>query len=81
MRWSGTWWTDAAGGVPRHLIADPIVGRCALPTGPIGSGEDADHQAERTTRFGDPVPLPPFGIDLETDEFGTPSDVRPHRWP
>lgn len=61
----------AAGSVPAHLIVDPLAGRCVLLTEPYGTGERAGHRAERTSEFGEPVPLGVLGITLDTGEFGT----------
>ena len=61
----------AAGQVPAYLIVDPLVGRCVLPTEPHGTGEQADYRTERTSKFGEPVPLDVLGVTLETGEFGT----------
>lgn len=60
----------AAGHVPAYLIVDPLVGRCVLLTGPHGTGEQADYRTERTSKFGEPVPLDVLGVTLETGEFG-----------
>ncbi|MCT2590387.1 Uma2 family endonuclease [Streptomyces sp. N2-109] len=61
----------AAGRVPAYLIVDPIAGRCVLLTEPTGWGEGADYGVERTSKFGDPVPLDLLGAILETSEFRT----------
>ncbi|MFI5688518.1 Uma2 family endonuclease [Streptomyces sp. NPDC051636] len=61
----------AAGGVPVYLIIDPFDARCLVLTEPVGSGRSADYQSKRTRKFGDPVPLPFVGIDLDTSTFGT----------
>ncbi|MCR8574404.1 Uma2 family endonuclease [Streptomyces sp. Isolate_219] len=71
----------AAGKVPAYLIIDPIVAHCVLLTEPVGAGEEADYTVQRITKFGDPVPLEPLGVELDTSEFGTLPNVRPHRRP
>ncbi|MFI5521108.1 Uma2 family endonuclease [Streptomyces platensis] len=71
----------AAGKVPAYLIIDPIVAHCVLLTEPAGAGDEADYTVQRITKFGDPVPLELLGIDLDTSEFGTLPNVRPHRRP
>ncbi|MFJ8360122.1 Uma2 family endonuclease [Streptomyces sp. NPDC093984] len=71
----------AAGGVPIYLIIDPIVGHCVLLTEPTGTGEEADYQLQRVTKFGAPVPLKPLGIELDTTEFGTYKGIKPHNRP
>ncbi|MFE0376013.1 Uma2 family endonuclease [Streptomyces inhibens] len=71
----------AAGKVPAYLIVDPVVGQCVLLTEPAGSGEDADYRVQRISKFGDSVPLELLGVKLDTSEFGTLPNVRPHRRP
>ncbi|AZS71788.1 hypothetical protein DDE74_13245 [Streptomyces lydicus] len=71
----------AAGKVPAYLIIDPIVAHCVLLTEPVGAGEEADYTVQRITKFGDPVPLEPLGVELDTSGFGTLPNVRPHRRP
>ncbi|MCX4634336.1 Uma2 family endonuclease [Streptomyces sp. RPA4-5] len=71
----------AAGKVPAYLIIDPIVAHCVLLTEPAGVGDAADYAVQRITKFGDPVPLELLGIELDTSEFGTLPNVRPHRRP
>lgn len=71
----------AAGKVPAYLIIDPIVAHCVLLTEPVGGGDEADYTVQRITKFGDPVPLELLGIELDTTEFGTLPNVRPHRRP
>ncbi|MFF9024331.1 hypothetical protein [Streptomyces eurythermus] len=71
----------AAGGIPVYLVIDPIMARCVLLTKPEGQGEDADYFAQEITKFGDPVPMDDLGLELDTSEFGTLPDVRPHRYP
>lgn len=61
----------AAGRLPAYLIIDPLAGRCVLLTEPRGSAEGADHAVERTAEFGDPVPVGPLGVVLDTAEFRT----------
>ncbi|MHC5907125.1 Uma2 family endonuclease [Streptomyces sp. S6] len=61
----------AAGGVPAYLIIDPFEARCLVLSEPSGRGMSADYQSERTRKFGDPVPLPWLGIELDTSRFGT----------
>ncbi|MFJ8494631.1 Uma2 family endonuclease [Streptomyces sp. NPDC094038] len=71
----------AAGRVPVYLIIDPIMAHCVLLTEPVGTGEEADYQVQRISKFGAPVPLELFGLELDTDTFGTLPRVRPHRYP
>jgi Uma2 family endonuclease len=71
----------AAGKVPAYLILDPIMAQCVLLTRPEGDGEDANYLTQQITKFGDPVSLEVLGLELDTSEFGTFSDVRPHRYP
>ena len=71
----------AAGKIPAYLVLDPIMGHCVLLTKPAGQGEDADYLSQEIIKFGDPVPLEVLGLELDTSEFGTPSNVRPHRYP
>ncbi|MFD8966479.1 Uma2 family endonuclease [Streptomyces sp. NPDC059568] len=71
----------AAGKVPAYLIIDPMEQQCVLLTEPAGSGEAADYRVERTTKFGDPVPLDLLGVELDTSKFGTLPPVRRHRRP
>ncbi|GAB7108335.1 Uma2 family endonuclease [Streptomyces phaeofaciens JCM 4814] len=61
----------AAGGVPVYLLIDPFKATCLVMTEPVGTGPTADYQSGRTRKFGDPVPLPIIGIDLDTSRFGT----------
>ncbi|MEU3031051.1 Uma2 family endonuclease [Streptomyces incarnatus] len=71
----------AAAGVPVYLIVDPVMAQCVLLTEPAGTGEDADYQVQRVTKFGDSVPLESLGLKLESGDFGVFPDVRPHRYP
>jgi Uma2 family endonuclease len=71
----------AAGGVPLYLIIDPIMAQCVLLSEPTGKGDEADYRTQRLSKFGDCVPLAALGIELETAEFGTLPNVKPHRWP
>jgi Uma2 family endonuclease len=71
----------AAGRVPAYLIVDPIMAHCVLLTEPQGSGDGADYQVQRITKFGNPVPLELLDVKLDTSEFATLPGVRPHRWP
>lgn len=61
----------AAGRVPAYLIVDPLAGRCVLLTEPTGAGQEADYRVERTTKFGEPMPLDLLGVVLDTGEFKT----------
>lgn len=65
----------AAGGVPAYLIIDPSAAKCVVLTEPGGSGEQADYRTERTSKFGEPVPLDALGLTLDTSDFGTLPDV------
>ncbi|WP_128428430.1 Uma2 family endonuclease [Streptomyces cyaneus] len=71
----------AAGKIPTYLILDPIMGHCVLLTKPAGQGDDADYLSQEIIKFGDPVPLEALGVELDTSEFGTLPDVKPHRYP
>ncbi|KMS67774.1 MULTISPECIES: Uma2 family endonuclease [Streptomyces] len=71
----------AAGKIPAYLVVDPIMAQCVLLTKPAGQGEDADYLSQEIVKFGDPVPLEVLGAELDTSEFGTSPDVRPHRYP
>lgn len=71
----------AAGRVPTYLIIDPMAAHCVLLTEPIGTGDDADYEVERTIKFGAPVPLDMLGVELDTTEFETLPAIRRHRRP
>jgi len=71
----------AAGKIPTYVILDPIMGHCVLLTKPAGQGDDADYLSQEIIKFGDPVPLEHLGIELDTTEFGTFPNVKPHRYP
>ncbi|MEU9335891.1 Uma2 family endonuclease [Streptomyces sp. NPDC048290] len=71
----------AAGGVPAYLILDPIMAQCVLLTKPDGKGEEADYRAQHVAKFGEALPLDILGVELDTTEFGTYPNVRPHRYP
>lgn len=71
----------AAAKIPAYIIIDPIMAQSVLLTEPVGHGEDADYRRQRITKFGDPTPLEPLGIELDTSEFATYEKVRPHRYP
>ncbi|MGW1889053.1 Uma2 family endonuclease [Streptomyces sp. NPDC002004] len=71
----------AAGGVPAYLIIDPVVAHCVLLTEPVGTGEEADYQAQRISKFGDSVPLELLDVELDTREFGILPGVRRHNRP
>ncbi|TXJ85366.1 Uma2 family endonuclease [Streptomyces lavendulae] len=71
----------AAGRIPTYLIVDPIMAQCVLLTNPAGQGDDANYLSQHVTKFGDPVRLKALGVELDTSEFGTLPDVRPHRYP
>jgi Uma2 family endonuclease len=61
----------AAGRVPSYLIVDPFAAKCVLLTEPVGAGEDADYAVERTSKFGEPVPLGTPEVKLDTSDFRT----------
>ncbi|WP_327676801.1 Uma2 family endonuclease [Kitasatospora sp. NBC_00458] len=63
----------AGGPIPVYLIVDPIKGQCVLLTEPMASTASGvpDYWSERTTKFGDPIPLERLGITLDTGDFGT----------
>ncbi|MFG2883340.1 Uma2 family endonuclease [Streptomyces sp. NPDC048297] len=71
----------AGGKIPAYLILDPIMAHCVLLTKPAGRGEDADYLTQEIVKFGDPVLLEDPGLELDTSEFGTFPNVRPHRYP
>ncbi|WP_377271495.1 Uma2 family endonuclease [Peterkaempfera sp. SMS 1(5)a] len=62
-----------AGGVPVYLIVDPIEARCVLLTEPLPRGESGPggYRTERTSKFGEPVPIPELDLTLDTGEFQT----------
>ncbi|WP_406093045.1 Uma2 family endonuclease [Kitasatospora purpeofusca] len=61
----------AEGAIPVYLIVDPIKGLCVLLTEPTRAAASGlpDYVAERTTKFGEPVPVDLLGITLDTTEF------------
>ncbi|MEV6973812.1 Uma2 family endonuclease [Kitasatospora sp. NPDC093806] len=61
----------AEGAIPVCLIVDPIKGLCVLLTEPTRAAASGlpDYVVERTTKFGEPVPLDLLGITLDTTEF------------
>ncbi|MFF8769201.1 hypothetical protein [Kitasatospora sp. NPDC015120] len=63
----------AEGTVPAYLIVDPIKGVCVLLTEPSRAGASGlpDYAVERTTKFGEPVPVDLVGVVLDTSEFRT----------
>ncbi|WP_217211249.1 Uma2 family endonuclease [Streptomyces sp. AC550_RSS872] len=71
----------AAGKIPAYLVLDPIMAQCVLLTKPAGQGEDADYLSQEIIKFGDPVPVEHLGLELDTTEFGTFPNVKPHRYP
>jgi Uma2 family endonuclease len=71
----------AAGKIPAYLILDPIMGHCVLLTKPASQGEDADYLSQEIIKFGNSVSLEVLGLELDTTEFGTFPNVRPHRYP
>ncbi|WP_037958109.1 Uma2 family endonuclease [Streptomyces violens] len=71
----------AAGKVPAYLIIDPIVAQCVLLTQPVGAGDEADYRTQQITKFGESLPLPLLGAELDTSEFDTYKGVRPHSRP
>ncbi len=71
----------AAGQIPAYLVIDPIMAHCVLLTNPVGKGEEADYRKQHIVKFGEPLPVEALGLELDTTEFGTFPDVRPHRYP
>ncbi|WP_037675677.1 Uma2 family endonuclease [Streptomyces griseus] len=71
----------AAAKVPAYLIIDPVMAQCVLLTNPVGAGEEADYRKQFLVKFGEPLPLDILGIELDTKDFGTFPNVRPHRYP
>ncbi len=63
----------AAGSIAVYLIVDPIEGVCSLLTEPSRAAASGrpDYLSERTSKFGDPVPVDVLGIVLDTTEFQT----------
>ncbi|MDH6627698.1 hypothetical protein M2271_005525 [Streptomyces sp. LBL] len=53
------------------------MAHCVLLTEPIGTGDEADHRAQRITTFGAALSLESLGIELDTSEFGTYKGVKP----
>ncbi|MFF2038891.1 Uma2 family endonuclease [Kitasatospora sp. NPDC058170] len=63
----------AEGMIPAYLIVDPIKGVCVLLTElsrPSGTGPQG-YMSERTSKFGEPVPVDVLGIVLDTTDFRT----------
>ncbi len=63
----------AEGEIPAYLIVDPVEGDCVLLTG-LGEATASgvpDYRTERTSRFGEPVPVDVLGVTLDTSEFQT----------
>ncbi|WP_133911715.1 Uma2 family endonuclease [Streptomyces sp. NBC_00582] len=71
----------AAGKIPAYLLVDPIMAQCVLLTRPTGQGEDADYLSQEIIKFGNSVLLRALELELDTTEFGTFPNVRPHRYP
>lgn len=71
----------AAAHIPAYLVIDPVMGQCVFFTEPVGEGDQADYRGRRITKFGDRTPLEPLDLDLDTHEFETYGNARPHRWP
>lgn len=71
----------AAGKIPAYLIIDPIMAHCVLLTRPEDEGEDAVYMRQEISKFGDPVPVDVLGLELDTTDFRTLPDVKPHRYP
>lgn len=65
----------AAGGVPAYLIIDPLEAQCVLLTEPSRSARD--YRLERTSAFGERVPVTELGVTLETEEFQTLTPADP----
>ncbi|MCX4822998.1 Uma2 family endonuclease [Streptomyces sp. NBC_01142] len=61
----------AAGQVPAYLLVDPFAATCVLHTEPVGAGDEAKYQVERTVKFGDPMPVDVLDLTLETSGFRT----------
>lgn len=57
------------------------MAQCVLLTDPAYSGEEADYRCQHISKFGESVSLPMLGIELDTSEFGTLPNVKPHRRP
>ncbi|MCG6493556.1 Uma2 family endonuclease [Kitasatospora sp. A2-31] len=63
----------AGGAIPAYLIVDPIKGVCVLLTEPSRTTASGlpDYLSERTSKFGEPVPVDLLGVTLDTTEFRT----------
>ena len=63
----------AEGSIPAYLIVDPVEGVCVLLTEPSDATASGlpDYRTERTSRFGEPVPVDVLGVTLDTTEFQT----------
>lgn len=63
----------AEGTIPAYLIVDPVDGVCVLLTEPgeAPTTRTPDYLAERTSRFGDPVPVAVLDVMLDTSDFQT----------
>ncbi len=63
----------AEGTIPAYLIVDPVEGVCVLLTEPSDATPSGlpDYRTERTSRFGDPVPVGVLELTLDTEDFQT----------
>ncbi|MFF3067043.1 Uma2 family endonuclease [Kitasatospora sp. NPDC057904] len=63
----------AEGTIPVYLIVDPIKAVCVLLTEPTRASASGlpDYVSERTTKFGEPIPVHLLGVTLDTSEFQT----------
>ncbi|MGW6915575.1 hypothetical protein ACWGB8_17410 [Kitasatospora sp. NPDC054939] len=61
------------GTIPAYLIVDPIKGVCVLLTelGQVSAPGATRYMSERTSKFGEPVPVDVLGVTLETGDFQT----------
>ena len=68
----------AAGAIPAYLIVDPFLGVTVLLTEPaVGSGVcPTGYRVERTSTFGEPVPIPVLDLTLDTGDFQTISSAQ-----
>ncbi|MER7669749.1 Uma2 family endonuclease [Kitasatospora sp. NPDC096128] len=63
----------AEGRIPAYLVVDPIKAVCVLLTepSPAASSGLPDYVLQRTTKFGEQIPLDLLGVTLDTSEFRT----------